>query len=168
MFLTHHARSFLLLAGAGLFAAAAPCQPSTEEMIEQLRQPRVRSLRNLTVEPVPAAARPSLSLLIEFDFDSDRVRPESQQALQRLALALNSSELAQARFAVEGHTDAKGRPDYNLRLSQRRADAVRDVLQSNGVEAARLVTSGKGSSELADPARPAAPANRRVRIVNLD
>ncbi len=177
------------------FSAAAQTTPAAaptpEQMIEQLRAPRTRSLRNLSVEsavpattpasvpvavtspsptPPPAAAepRPSLSLLIQFDFDSARVRPVSQQALANLAAALQSKELQDSKFAIEGHTDAKGRADYNLRLSQQRADAVRDLLISQGVKIERLKAQGKGSSELALPAIPEAAENRRVRIVNLD
>ncbi len=184
-------------------APASPsATPSPEQMIEQLKGPRTRSLRNLSVEaatpapatapiqastaapavPAPAAAvaaasvpvasapepRPSLSLLIQFDFDSARVRPVSQQALANLAAALQSKELQNSQFAIEGHTDAKGRADYNLRLSQQRADAVRDLLISQGVKLDRLKAQGKGSSELAMPAQPEAAENRRVRIVNLD
>jgi len=157
--------------------------PSTEQMIEQLKAPRTRSLRNLAVEPVPGAvqaslssaveavpapARPSLSLLIQFDFNSARVRPESQQALVNLARALQSAELQASAFAIEGHTDAKGGAEYNLRLSQQRAQAVRELLQSSGVQGNRLHASGKGASELANVDQPFASENRRVRIVNLD
>lgn len=171
----------LLIAGSGLLPQAVPAQVTTDQMIEQLRSSSTRSLRNLSIEaadttpgqtavsgPAAAAPPPSLSLLVEFDFDSARVRPESQEALSRLAQALNSSELAQSRFAVEGHTDAKGRAEYNLGLSRRRAFAVRDFLVAQGVTAARLAPSGKGSSEPAVPADPHARENRRVRIVNLD
>jgi OmpA-OmpF porin, OOP family len=113
-------------------------------------------------------ARPSLSLLIQFDFNSARVKPESQQALANLAMALKSDELKTFRFAVEGHTDAQGRADYNQRLSQQRADAVRDTLSGQGVAAQRLQSVGKGSSELAKPDEPYSAENRRVRIVNMD
>jgi outer membrane protein OmpA-like peptidoglycan-associated protein len=116
----------------------------------------------------PPPPRPSLSLLIQFDFDSVQVRPESRQALANLAQALQSNELMSSRFAVEGHTDAKGSADYNIRLSQRRAEAVRDFLSSQGVGVARLQAAGKGATELANPAEPYAAENRRVRIVNLD
>lgn len=112
--------------------------------------------------------RPSLSLLIQFDFDSARVKPESQQALANLAQALQSRELAESKFAVEGHTDARGRADYNLKLSQQRADAVLALLAHHGVAEPRLAAIGKGSSELANTADPLAAENRRVRIVNLD
>jgi OmpA-OmpF porin, OOP family len=118
--------------------------------------------------PVAVAPRPSLSLLIQFDFDSVRVRPESRQALANLAQALQSPALASSRFAVEGHTDAKGSADYNLKLSQRRAEAVRDYLGSQGVATARLMSAGLGDTDLANPDAPFAAENRRVRIVNLD
>ena len=153
----------------------AQATPSATEMIEQLKvqpapAPRTRSLRNLTVEAADATpvARPSMSLLIQFDFNSVKVKPESQQALSNLAQALQSKELVDSKFAVEGHTDAKGRADYNLKLSQQRADAVRGFLASNGVVDARLQAVGKGSSELANTADPLAAENRRVRIVNLN
>ncbi len=188
-------RTQLLIALAGLIltlplSAQTPA-PSADQMIQQLTGPRTRSLRNLSVEAAPsgstapqaseggapapafalaaaATARPSLSLLIQFDFNSARVRPESQQALVTLSQALQSSELAHSRFAVEGHTDAKGDAPYNLKLSATRAQAVSDFLKARGVDQDRLVVAGKGSSELANNDQPFAAENRRVRIVNLD
>ncbi len=165
--------------------------PSAEQMIQQLTGPRTRSLRNLSVEAAPSGAttpqanegaqpapafalaaaatpRPSLSLLIQFDFNSARVRPESQQALATLSQALQSPELANSKFAVEGHTDAKGDAPYNLKLSAARAQAVSEFLKTQGVDQDRLVVAGKGSSELANTDQPFAAENRRVRIVNLD
>ena len=186
--------TFLLAAVLALPLAAQTVAPSAEQMIEQLKAPRTRSLRNLTVEaaPVPGqesaaaspgaaasadgqsqtaavvTARPSLSLQIQFDFNSATIRPESQQALVNLALALKSAELQASNFAVEGHTDAKGSADYNLRLSAQRAQAVKDFLAQQGVQDKRLSASGKGATQLANAAQPYAPENRRVRIVNLD
>jgi OmpA-OmpF porin, OOP family len=123
------------------------------------------------VAQVQAAAeseKPSLSLMIQFDFNSAKIKPESLQVLGNLAQALQSEALANSRFAVEGHTDAKGSADYNLKLSQLRAQAVRTLLQSKGVNAARLVATGKGATAPADPADPMAAVNRRVRVVNLN
>lgn len=117
-----------------------------------------------TAGMVPA----SLSLLIQFDFDSARVKAESLQALANLAAALKSDDLKTARFAVEGHTDGKGRAEYNQRLSQIRAEAVSSYLASQGVARERLLAAGKGATELANRADPAAADNRRVRIINLD
>ena len=177
--------ALLALACCGVAGAVwAQNVPSTADMVEQLKvkpagtsQPRTRSMRNLTIEPagVTAAgpeaagsARPSLSLLIQFDFNSAEVKPESQQALTNLAQALQSTELMDSKFAVEGHTDAKGRADYNLKLSQQRADAVRAFLARQGVTELRLAAVGKGASELVNEADPLAAENRRVRIVNLN
>ncbi len=158
------------LAAMPLLAALAftslPAQPSATEMIEKLTPaPRTRSLRNLAVE---AVAPPSLSLLIQFDFDSARVRPESRESLVNLSLAMKSDKLLNAKFAIEGHTDAKGRADYNLRLSQQRAEAVRAFLKAEGVDDTRLAATGKGSAEPANKDDPMAAENRRVRIVNLE
>jgi outer membrane protein OmpA-like peptidoglycan-associated protein len=118
-------------------------------------------------EPQAPAERPSLSLLIQFDFNSATIRAESQQALTNLASALQSKELQEAKFAVEGHTDAKGRAEYNQRLSQLRADAVRHFLMVKGIDSARLMAQGKGSTELSNKDDPNAAENRRVKIVNL-
>ena len=117
----------------------------------------------------PAAQpRPSLSLLVQFEFNSAQINAKSRQALGNLAQALKSSELAEARFAIEGHTDAKGNAAYNLKLSQERAESVRSLLVAQGVAPVRLLAVGKGSTDLAYAADPMAAENRRVRIVNLE
>ena len=116
---------------------------------------------------VPAAP-PSLSMAIRFDFDSAHLRPEGAAVLDRLASALQTPELKDSRFRIEGHTDAKGDAAYNLRLSQQRADEVRRFLVAHGVSLPRLSAVGRGAQELANPLLPLAAENRRVRIVNLD
>ncbi len=118
-----------------------------------------------TTTPTPP---PSVSLSIEFDFNSARVRAGSLPVLNTLAQALQSPTLKDARFRIEGHTDAAGRADYNQRLSAQRAQAVSGVLVAHGVALSRLTSVGKGASELADVAQPTAAANRRVKIVNLE
>jgi outer membrane protein OmpA-like peptidoglycan-associated protein len=134
-------------------------------MIRQLQAPRTRGLRNLQVES--AAASPSLSLSIQFHFDSAAIQEASKPLLANLALALQAPELADARFAIEGHTDSKGRAQYNLRLSLQRAAGVRDFLVGQGVDASRLSAVGKGSSEPVRPQAPQSADNRRVRVVAL-
>ena len=184
----------LLITGlmlASQLSMAQTSAPSTAEMIEQLKAPapavqfKTRGLRNLSVEAAPdnasetangsnataaqtPAVRPSLSLLIQFDFNSAQIRPESQQSLMNLAQALKAPELLNSNFAVEGHTDAKGGSEYNLKLSQQRADAVQKFLAQRGVASGRLMAVGKGSTQLANSSDPLAAENRRVRIVNLD
>ena len=189
------AATFLLLALHGLVLAQVVVQeraPNTQEMIEALK-PRTRSIRNLVVTEVAASApsaaaaasqaapagtdtvsvneaasRPSLSMAIRFDFDSARLRPEGAAVLDRLAAALQTPELKDSRFLIEGHTDAKGAADYNLRLSQQRADEARRYLMAHGVSGQRLDAAGRGAQEPATPAAQLAAENRRVRIVNID
>ena len=176
--------AFAAFANSSVFAQATP---SAQQMIEQLKaQPvpdaprRTRSLRNLSVESVDQAAdttpsapaapavKPSLSLQIQFEFNSAQISPVSQQALLNLSTALKAAELSASKFEVEGHTDAKGSDAYNLKLSQQRAEAVQQFLVHQGVAINRLVASGKGSTHLANAGNPLAAENRRVRIVNLD
>ena len=180
---------------AGIAAPPALAQSeSVQDMIKQLQGSgggggggRTRGMRNLTVEPglpsgqdaspapasgssygAPAEPRPSLSLLIQFDFNSATVRAESLPAIDRLTRAIRSPELAHARFAIEGHTDAQGRADYNLKLSELRAQKVKEILVQGGVDPTRLLSVGKGSTDPANTFDPRAPENRRVRVVNLD
>lgn len=162
-------------------AASAPPDAATQRIIEALlprppaEEPRTRSARNLIVREAapdraatsPAAAQPSLSMLIQFDFDSARLRPEGEADLMKLAAALRSPELAASRFLVEGHTDAQGSAAYNLRLSQSRADEVRRFLRAQGVALDRLSSVGRGAQQPANAADPLAAENRRVRIVNV-
>jgi len=158
-------RSLAGLVGAGEAGA-------TRNLTIEAQQPEAATAANPTGNALATAnaapVRPSLSLQIQFDFNSAKVRAESQQALSNLAQALRSPELLAANFAVEGHTDAKGRADYNQKLSQSRAEAVREYLMQQGVDAGRLQASGKGASELANSSDPYAAENRRVRIVNLN
>ena len=181
----------LLLVGS---VCAQSGVPTAEQMVQQLKLPRTRSLRNLVIEAQPAvvadtsdapaavvasiagaadlaqptAPRPSLSLSIQFDFDSAHIRAESLVVLGNLAVALGSAALLPSKFVIEGHTDAKGSADYNRKLSEQRAAAVKDLLVAKGIEGQRLVSVGKGASELANPAAPQGAENRRVKIVNLD
>ena len=117
----------------------------------------------------PAAeTSPSLSLAIQFELNSSRVRPESGPVLGNLVAALTSTELKGQRFVIEGHTDARGNPTANKLLSQQRADEVRLYLVALGVHPARLRAVGKGSTELANVRDPLSADNRRVRVVTLE
>jgi outer membrane protein OmpA-like peptidoglycan-associated protein len=69
---------------------------------------------------------------------------------------------------VIGNTDAVGSREYNLKLSQERADAVRlALINPLGIDPARLDAVGLGEEELLDPAHPDAAENRRVQIINV-
>ncbi|MFZ2172007.1 MAG: OmpA family protein [Methylococcaceae bacterium] len=106
-----------------------------------------------------------LSMQINFEFNSARLTPAGRRALQPVAEALTSTELHDKRFVIEGHTDAKGKTSYNLSLSKRRAQTVKQYLVNKfAMDPSRLAAVGKGSSELLNSAAPYAPENRRVVI----
>ena len=130
--------------------------------VERLAPPSTglsRSLRNLQ----PKAQ--SVDLLVQFDYDSAQLRPESLPLLESLSQALSSDRLARVHFTVEGHTDATGSAEYNQQLSVRRANSVQEFLLQHGVARDQLSAVGKGFSELLRPEQPDAAENRRVRVL---
>lgn len=100
---------------------------------------------------------------ILFDFDSDRLRPESTPTLDALYDALaKHGDLA---VTIEGHTDDQGEADYNQKLSARRAAAVVAHLTGRGIAASRLAAVGKGESEPAASNATAAGREQNRRVV---
>lgn len=117
---------------------------------------------------IVATAQPSIALLITFATNSSTLTPRARSALDKVADALRSQQLADYRFRIEGHADPRGSADANLKLSaERAASVVRYLSRADGIAPDRLVAIGKGSQELAKPDVPAAPENRRVTIVRL-
>ena len=104
---------------------------------------------------------------VEFNFDSDRVRPDSYPLLDNAAVALNDPQLAGLRFEVNGHTDVIGRLGYNISLSMLRAQAVVEYLAARGVPRERMRAQGFGPLQPLEGTSPANPLNRRVEIVAL-
>jgi len=124
--------------------------PQTIPMYQQLA-----SLRQFNIE-------------ITFDFDSARIRPESYEAVGLIADALHTPYLQGQTFFIVGHTDAKGDRTYNLELSQRRAQAIREALVTTfQVPGSTLFAVGLGEEQLRDPADPFAAVNRRVQLINM-
>jgi OOP family OmpA-OmpF porin len=82
---------------------------------------------------------------ITFDFNKTTIRPDSDAALQRIVSLLRSD--APLRVEVQGHTDNVGGDDYNLKLSQGRADAVKGWLVAHGIAADRIATRGYGRQQ---------------------
>ena len=131
---------------------------------------RTRNLRIDRDNPVgTVAAKPaSASLLITFETNSAELTERAKQSLDVVGQALSSNKLAEFRFALQGHADPRGNSESNLRLSQLRAESVRQYLvQNKHIKDGRLEAVGKGDTEVLNMANPAAPENRRVTIVNL-
>ncbi|MDB5948452.1 MAG: OmpA family protein [Massilia sp.] len=110
----------------------------------------------------------SASLLITFETNSAALTARAKRILDVVGDALASDKLGSFRFGIEGYADPRGVSAVNLKLSQARAESVRDYLvASKHIDRARLEPVGKGDQELLNKANPIAPENRRVTIVNL-
>lgn len=102
---------------------------------------------------------------ITFDTDSATVRPALRADLVRVGQ--NLVNYPNSNVQIIGHTDSDGEAAYNQVLSERRANAVADILQANGVSYARIATIGRGENvPIASNLTPEGKAqNRRVEIV---
>ncbi len=105
---------------------------------------------------------------IRFDFDKADIKPEYRDILNRIAGILMT--LKGFTIAVYGYTDDVGTQAYNLQLSQRRAEAVRDFLRQTGISPTIMSTRGFGKSDprVAGGSEQARAANRRVEIGIVD
>jgi outer membrane protein OmpA-like peptidoglycan-associated protein len=102
-----------------------------------------------TVEECTAAlADPAVSvdLMVNFELDSDRLSESAKAHLLEFSRALSDPRLANARFSIEGHTDATGSESLQSALSERRAEAVVRFLREQGIDPSRFVVTGYGQS----------------------
>ncbi len=116
-----------------------------------------------TPEPeAPVAQVVRVELDVKFDFDKSVVKPNSYGDVKNLADFM--AQYPATNVEVAGHTDSVGPDAYNQKLSQRRADAVKQVLVKDGVAPSRVTAVGYGESRpVADNATEAGRAvNRRV------
>lgn len=109
----------------------------------------------------PAKSVSKLAMQIMFALNSYLIDPSSYAGLDNVAKGIAPY---QTTIMIEGHTDASGSPEYNLRLSQKRAEAVRDYLIKKGITADRLIPIGLASTRLFNKNDPYAASNRRVQF----
>ena len=158
------------LAGSGAAAGAAgyDVQAIRSEIDQRIR---VEGTENAASPPptLQALAQlPNLTVEVQFDFDSDWILPESWVTVAQIADALHYPVLLTNKFAIVGHTDAKGSREYNLELSDRRARSVMEMLVTTfNVDPAMLVAVGFGEEQLRDPQNPDSGVNRRVQLINI-
>ncbi len=111
-----------------------------------------------------------MRVIVNFGFDSDKIEKRDQAALTEVAKAMNDPMNKKAKYEIGGYTDDKGKLDYNVKLSERRANSVKSFLVKAKVDAKRLTVKGYG------PANPIVPndseanraRNRRVEFKKID
>ena len=151
--------------------APSGLSPSDAAFVDRLKQ----KTRGITVEEraelatvVQQSGAPAIDLEVNFAYNSAAITPAAAVTLSKLGQALRSKELGGATFLLSGHTDARGSKDYNQKLSEERAKAVRSFLIDNfSIEPTRMLAVGYGFEQLKNPANPEADENRRVQVVNL-
>ncbi len=155
----------------GLTAGQTQQNAEEQRFIDSLRAVKTRSLTTSERDKVATIAkqRPRIDLEIYFDYNSAEITSRALPDLANLGKALSDPELRGGVFVLSGHTDAKGGEEYNQRLSERRAQAVkRFLVQKYRLSDDSLVTAGYGEEQLKSPENPFAAENRRVQIVNLE
>lgn len=146
--------------GAGMAAAYCWVHGADDQQVAVVEE---TVMVEETVAPEPVAEAVRVELDVKFDFDKAQVKPESMGDIQSLADFMK--QYPQTTTVVEGHTDSVGTDAYNQKLSERRANAVRDVLVNQyGVGGTRVNAVGYGESRpVADNATEEGRAiNRRV------
>jgi opacity protein-like surface antigen len=115
--------------------------------------------------PPPVAGQQAPSYIVFFDFDRSTLTAQAVATIKQAAAAAKSGN--KTRIGVTGHADRAGSDAYNMALSLRRANAVKDQLVREGIPAANITVVGRGESQplvpTADGVRE--PQNRRVEIV---
>jgi len=126
---------------------------------------------DLEVKETETEFRVELAADVLFEFDKAVLLPRAEETLQKAAAFIR--EQAAGVVQIEGHTDAKGDDAYNQRLSERRADSVRQWFARNGLSDLRFSSKGLGETRpVAANTKPdgsddpdGRQKNRRVEIV---
>jgi outer membrane protein OmpA-like peptidoglycan-associated protein len=139
---------------------------SSEVIESQLKAEPEELTRGIQYKP---KIRPKISLMIHFEYDSAEISPTSMAQMEQIGKALCSDTLKNNVIAIEGHADATGSDEYNLRLSERRSESVKKYLVRHyGLESNRLKIFGYGEARPIDSndTEVGRAANRRVELVN--
>jgi outer membrane protein OmpA-like peptidoglycan-associated protein len=159
-------------------AAAAQQQASqAEQKAEEYRKQREEQIQQLqqVLGQIAETHRTAVGLVmtlgeksIRFDFDKAEIKPQYRDILNRIAGVLMT--LKQYSIYVYGYTDDVGTKEYNLKLSGRRAEAVRNSLIQTGIKPGVITTKGFGKSDprVKGDTPQARSANRRVEIGIVD
>ena len=89
-----------------------------------------------------AEARATLTEIINFEYDSDQLTPESRAKLDAKLALMNANPAVRVR--IEGHCDERGTDEYNLVLGRRRAEIAKRYLTDRGIDASRIETMSFG------------------------
>jgi len=135
-----------ILFGLAFIAGCSSTSEVKDEPPEQQAAPEPTAVQEPAQEPVKAEPEPEIALetTFFFDYDDANVRPGDRPALEALAKHINANPKV---IRIEGHADERGTEAYNKELGQRRADAVRSLLVSMGVNSSQIETVSFGETK---------------------
>ncbi len=144
----------------------AACRDAFYTALERLEAAMAPTPQPKKAEPAPPPAMPAPEpFLVYFAFDSAALTPDSLATLDEAVAAAKKRGLEE--FAVTGHADRAGPKEYNMGLSLRRANAVREALVARGVNAADISIAARGESEPAVATADGVAEQRNRRAVVL-
>ena len=139
------------------FAAPAPAP---------MAEPAPAAPAPVAAAPMPVKPAPvPRNYMVFFDFDKATITPQAARIITEASGAAKMGGVT--RVHLTGHTDTVGSDKYNMALSLKRANAVKDAMVRQGVPADEIVVVGKGKTDLLVPTKDGVrePQNRRVEIV---
>ena len=158
----------LLIKNDGKGKAIITLKGKTTEVEAKPLEKNEKFPRLKMVPPVPSVEANSLLITLDsgilFDVDKYDVRPEAKRALASLATVLKEADVK--AFEVDGHTDSDASDEYNQVLSEKRANAVKDFLTSQGITAEITIKGyGKTRPIASNDTPEGKQKNRRVEII---
>lgn len=132
-----------LLVVAGSVAVLAACSSSKNESAGAGADTNAQTFGGYSVQDLQQRYN-----TVYFGFDKYNIEGEYEQILDAHAAYLNATPAS--KVLVEGNTDERGTPEYNIALGQRRADAVKNFLSAKGVQAGQVSTVSYGEEKPAE------------------
>jgi OOP family OmpA-OmpF porin len=142
-----------------------PAAPAIAEQQQPKAEPAITKngeIKGTIIKTIPLTQQE-----FAFALNSAAIPVDGVSILKTLADELTAAGNENVKVLIEGHTDSTGSASYNLRLSQKRADAVKNNFVSNGVAEDRIISKGYGETKPLQPNETAdgRAANRRVEVV---
>ena len=160
----------------GLWGGAPPTPPEQiQPESPPMPKPPITPVEPIQPVRAPEPVRPTKEPTVEealksvyFDFDSAVLRDDARKTLDEDISWLKTNP--NVRVQIEGHCDERGTEEYNLALGERRANAAKQYLIKNGIDASRLFTISYGESRPVDPghSETAWAKNRRAQFARYD
>ncbi|MET3907987.1 outer membrane protein OmpA-like peptidoglycan-associated protein [Bradyrhizobium sp. S3.3.6] len=146
--------------------------PALKQQVMERAKARIKNDPGPVNRPLIApdlAKLPAFNAQIQFDADTPIIQPDSYQTVGRIADAMVHASLLPYTFLIAGHVESNQKTrEANAILSQRRADAIRDVLVNTfKISTKRLQPIGLGEEQLLDRAKPTSAVNGQLQILTF-